>query len=776
MLGDYAPSDWGVADKTEWVAEAPLEGEAKMPALEGVDVVGFSEAVSFAAGQFVPDNVKQMAAGQPNYTFRNPQTGKTYIKRNGHWTVSDQDGREVQKRMSNAVDRGNVPQERVDQPKPKPRPKPVNNRPEPSPEPKPEPKPEVKQPVVEKVQPDPSQEKSAASNVYGIDQSTGQSISRVKNLSSIPATDPAFSSGQIAFKQIDDHYSKPSSNEEALSRLSGKGGFGNKIMLSLMKDFDLDQEIEIKKKTFVTPRKVLAEAGLDVNNPERVQKFQSLLQSLNSHLGPDGSWKTSPVHSLSEGLGFFEAEHIQHRSDMADTKTSPSDIRVKAFSIGSDFNDSSAWSDMTPQEIDLAFHLLPTAAQASLKKSGSPDKYYDPLSPDGQNKNPTDLRGRLALFMWAKQGGRDGYSLSGMQRSPGEFQVEHVQDLSSGGKDTSSNFVMLLKRVNEPRSSLPLPTFVDQASRRAKEVEKNLADPSGEFLQVRLKALQQRGIHDSLSDSSNPLLGSISNLSSPNFFKLIQKNSESLPENLRPSVDDFNKFADSVNSITDPSTKISELSVGQMSQLLSSLESFGANSDKVKEYIGRSVFNNYHDGNRIQSIKSDGTVVAGRGGTNSAPAPLQFLENRLIGRPESVSQEEYRSGLGMILNAHDGIRNARNELIDRGGGDFSKFHEALGTSLMTICGLDEGSPEWVRNKKISTRDLSRTIENYVSTFPPDRPVGGHLASLYASSALDYYGFSKEQLDNPDLVKKKADRVKVLKVKSTLDQITQGTNP
>jgi hypothetical protein len=773
MLGDYAPSDWGVADKDQWVADKPLDGEAKLPALEGRDLVGFSEVASFAAGR-----MKTMPAhnGKPAHQVQRCPPG-WYDNGNG---VCQEGGSTQQatsspaKRMEQARKLGAWKGPAVKE----------NQREEPAQESKPKPeapsesdlKPKVEQQpeVQKKVQPDSSQEKSSASNIYAIDESTEESVSRVKNLSSTPATDPSFRSGQIAFKQIEDHYSKVSPYEEALTKLSGKGGFGNKIMSALLKDFNLDQQVEIKKKTFVTPRQILEDAGLDVNNPEKVQKFRSLLQSLNSHLGPDGSWTTSPVHSLSEGLGFFEAEHVQHRSDMADPKTSSSDLRVKAFSTGADFEDSSAWANMTPQEVDLVFHLLPTAAQTSLKKSGSPDKYYDPLSPGGQSNNPTDLRGRLALFMWAKQGGRDGYSLSGMQRSPGEFQVEHVQDLSSGGKDTASNFVMLLKRVNEPRSSLPLPTFVEQASRRAKEVEKNLADPSGEFLQTRLKALQQRGVHDSLSDSSNPLLGPISNLSSPAFFKLIQKNSESLPENLRPSIDEFNKFAESVNSITDPNTKISDLSVAQMNQLLSSLESFGASPDKVREYLGRSVFNNYHDGNRIQSIKSDGTIVAGRGGTNSAPAPLQFLENRLMGRPESVSTEEYSSGLALVSNAHDNIRNARNKLIENGGGDFSGFHEALGASLMTICGLDERSPEWIRNRKISTRDLSRTIENYVGTFPPNRPVGGQLANLYASAALDYYGFSKEQLDNPDSIKKKADRVKVLKIKSTLDQITQGT--
>ena len=544
-------------------------------------------------------------------------------------------------------------------------------------------------------------------------------------------------------------------------------------MMALIKNPDLDQQVEIKKKTFVTPRDILAKSGLDVDDPERVKKFQSLLTSLNSHIGPDGAWKTSPVHSLSEGLGFFEAEHIQHRSDMSDADTSPSDLRVKAFSIGTNFDDSLSWTDLSPQEVDLAFHLLPTAAQTSLRKSGSPNKYYDPTAPDGQGDNPTDLRGRLALFMWAKQGGRDGYSLSGMQRSPGEFQVEHIKDLSSGGKDTASNFVMLLKRVNEPRSSLPLPTFVGQAARRAKEIEKNLADPSGEFLQIRLKALQQRGIHDSLSDSSGPLMGTLSDLSDPKFFRLIQKNSESLPENLRPSVDTFNEFADSVRSITDPSTWIQDLSASQMKQMLSALDSLGADQDKVKEYIGRSVFNNYHDGNRIQSRKSDGTIIAGRGGTNSAPAPLQFLENRLLGRPEAIQAEEYQKGLDIVSAAHDSIRNARNKLIENGGGDFSAFHEVLGFALTEICGLGENSPEWIRNRKINTRDLSRTIENYVSTFPPNRPVRGKLASLYMSAALDYYGFSKEQLDNPDSVKRKTERTKVLKIKSVIDQITGG---
>ena len=43
-----APEDWGVADKNAWIAPRSLEGEVKMPALEGRDVIGFSEITDFA--------------------------------------------------------------------------------------------------------------------------------------------------------------------------------------------------------------------------------------------------------------------------------------------------------------------------------------------------------------------------------------------------------------------------------------------------------------------------------------------------------------------------------------------------------------------------------------------------------------------------------------------------------------------------------------------------------------------------------------------------------
>jgi hypothetical protein len=48
------PEDWGLADKDTWVAEQGFSGEALMPALEGRDVVGFSEATTEFSVKLAP--------------------------------------------------------------------------------------------------------------------------------------------------------------------------------------------------------------------------------------------------------------------------------------------------------------------------------------------------------------------------------------------------------------------------------------------------------------------------------------------------------------------------------------------------------------------------------------------------------------------------------------------------------------------------------------------------------------------------------------------------
>jgi hypothetical protein len=123
--GLNAPKDWGVVSKDNWVTEQPLSGEAKMPALEGHDVVGFSESViNFAA--YIPEQIKQMAANQPNYQWTDPKTRTTYVKRGGHWSVYSQEQRkEVHRRGAQELQRtsnrsSGVAQKPKSESKPKP--------------------------------------------------------------------------------------------------------------------------------------------------------------------------------------------------------------------------------------------------------------------------------------------------------------------------------------------------------------------------------------------------------------------------------------------------------------------------------------------------------------------------------------------------------------------------------------------------------------------------------------------------------------------------------
>ena len=110
----FKPEDWGVADKNEWVADQPLAGEATMPALEGRDVVGFSEttadfAVKLAPGK--PPSVRQWKDVNNRPVELDPSSNT--------WKLSQTKPQpSTQERMSKAFDRetakGNIPQKRTD--------------------------------------------------------------------------------------------------------------------------------------------------------------------------------------------------------------------------------------------------------------------------------------------------------------------------------------------------------------------------------------------------------------------------------------------------------------------------------------------------------------------------------------------------------------------------------------------------------------------------------------------------------------------------------------
>ena len=117
-------------------------------------------------------------------------------------------------------------------------------------------------------------------------------------------------------------------------------------------------------------------------------------------------------------------------------------------------------SKLNPRLTEALYHLQPTPTRTALAGSGSPKTYYDPTQPNQQGKNKNPIRGAAVLHMWAMQNGISAYSASGQRRSPGEFQVEHIFPLKSGGKDHINNFAMILRRENEPRADLPFEKFL----------------------------------------------------------------------------------------------------------------------------------------------------------------------------------------------------------------------------------------------------------------------------------------------------------------------------
>jgi hypothetical protein len=114
-----APEDWGIADKNAWVADRVLDGEAKMPALEGRDVIGFSEmrvaefTVELAPGK--PPGVRQWKDVNNRSVELDPSSNKWKLSKGAQQKPEDTPAQ----RMAKAYDRqsaaGNIPSSRRSQ-------------------------------------------------------------------------------------------------------------------------------------------------------------------------------------------------------------------------------------------------------------------------------------------------------------------------------------------------------------------------------------------------------------------------------------------------------------------------------------------------------------------------------------------------------------------------------------------------------------------------------------------------------------------------------------
>jgi hypothetical protein len=743
-----APDDWGISEKESWVSFEELKDNGA-PVLEGRDVVGFIEFAQIKLAPNKPPGATSWRSIDNKPVQLDPSTKRwKYVRAKPQAEQKNTPAQRMEQARKSGQWKGPVDKE-TPKNKPEPKVKPEIKKPEPK-EKKiaPAPAPETKQ-----------EKEPTATNIdkYALDVVSEEDANRVADLAAKGSQDPMFRSGQITIKEIDGHYSGASPVQELFNKFPQNV----REISDAIKEGNLDAKIKMKGgKEVMTVREIASQAG--VKN-EELQSLSNFIELLDSQTESNGAWRTSATYSLSPGLDYASAKMIEQRSDLANSETSVQDIRTKAYSLGALNDDSKGWSSLSPAAIDLAFELRTAKQREALKKSGTPNYFYDPTASNQQGK-ANSIRGRMALFMYARQGGRDCYATGGNIKPVGDFQVEHIEDMSSGGRDHKDNLALSVKYVNEARGSMSLPNLQNLGERKAKEVDKNLANPDGQFLQARLGALQKRGIHDALSATASPLKGKVSDLISPAFFELILSNQEKLPEDLKTSQGAFDSFVEEINSNFEGSVKITSLSSTKLNNLVSSLENLGADPDKIKDYLGRIAFNNYHDGSR-------GT----RGGTNESPAGLTSLENRALGKPDTISEDRYEQHTQMIAASHAAIRDAREALIKGESKNNVEFHEVLSRSLHFISGKAEDSPEWIKARPSNPRDILFTVDTYLKNFPPESKVGNNLDGLYLSAAMSQYGFSAEEIANPNLLTQKAKRTQAEKLRANLKLIRGGNN-
>ena len=415
------PGDWGVASKDEWVADQPLSGEAMMPALEGRDVVGFSESVDF--GVTLSPQTREASATNPNLSAGTDINGKKVVKNpnTGKWHLEEK-GKEVQQRMTNAVNKGNIPEERVDKPKSQPTQQKQEEKPQSRPQPLEIKKPaEVKQTQQTQQAPVPASSPTSGKNRDGsvsngdIDIATSESLGRVRELASTPSTDRRFEAGRDNQDRFKKQFSQDSPYRAGLDNLNRVAKDKTKVgkLLELTSSGSLDETIPLTAKESLSVRDLLTGAGIDANNKAEVDSFVKTYGIVNGFIRPDGNWKTGETHELTgSNLGYFEAQHISERSDLL--SESPSGVQVKAFNLSSE--NKSDLANLDPKVTEAVFHLLPINARIQLSKSGSPKTFYDPTAENQQGKNPNSIRGAAVLHMWTMQDGISAYSAAGQRR------------------------------------------------------------------------------------------------------------------------------------------------------------------------------------------------------------------------------------------------------------------------------------------------------------------------------------------------------------------------
>ena len=640
-----------------------------------------------------------------------------------------------------------------------------------------------------------------------VDIATEESINRVKDIANTDVEDQRFDSGRQSQKEFLNHYSKDSDYRKGLNILNSlaTGNKREKVdqMMEAINNGDFLQEIDVTQKDKRSVSQILLDSGIDVNDQEQLNCFKNAYNEITGFVDGRGKFKTSESSELTgSNLGHYEAKHIEQRNDLM--TMDESGVQTKAFNTRKDSD--SNMQCVTPVITDAVYNLLPKPARDELAKSGSPKKFYDPREKNRQGTaNP--IRGSAALHMWVMQDGRDAYAAAGRRRSPGEFQVEHITPLKSGGKDEIENFSMLLRRVNEPRADLSFEKFLAQAVNKASDIMADLSNPkTRQMMETKYRSSRY-------NDNLAPIVGgAISSLTSDDLMKQVNKSldenlSKQAAANLKVKAEDFKNYQKEVKGFLDRNglnedTPVSDMTGNQINEMFDIMtQNLGVDKSKMMKYMGRNIYNNYDVGGRTV-INDEGELERGRGGTQSSSGNLTTMQNSFMSE-DSFDPEQKKEIQQKINENHQQFKSTRNNYIDN-PNDPQAFEDYVGSMVNNIGYLTgDGDSPLSPDRKYDTRltpseknslddDTYKGIMGMLSVdsasiakdkdvFSPGRQKNitpkakeyvGALRTKMVEAASRSTGLSLEQIENPDSLKK-TQKKKIEPLLNALENIDRG---
>ena len=264
---------------------------------------------------------------------------------------------------------------------------------------------------------------------------------------------------------------------------------------------------------------------------------------------------------------------------------------------------------------------------------------------------------------------------------------------------------------------------------------------------------------------------------------------------------EINKFI-SKNKI-NPESEISGLSTDQISDLFDIMSNnLGVEKEKMVEYMGRSIFNNYDLGVRHVVNKNTGAIEEGRQGTAATPGSLLNLQNLSL-VDSNLTGDQLKVAIKTIKDNHQLLKSSRVNLI-RNPDDpkaTEAYYGAIEKNLSYLLGSGDNSPFKSRNydNRFTASDRSSHITDTYNTilglltldkasaskgndvFSPGRQNNitdqskehlKNITGMLISATVQNTGFTKEQLENIDSLKK-TDRNKLATFKNAMDNIGQA---